>query len=59
MEQDLRRALAKNQLVIHYQPLLNLERRVEIGFEAPLRWNHPEKGMIPPCLLSPWLNRAG
>lgn len=49
MEQDLRQALAKNQLVLYYQPLLELDRCVAVGFEALLRWNHPEKGMIPPA----------
>ena len=53
MEQDLRQALAKEQFVIHYQPLLELDRGVQVGFEALLRWNHPEKGMIPPSAFIP------
>jgi diguanylate cyclase (GGDEF)-like protein len=59
MEQDLRQALAKNQLVIHYQPLLNLQRCTETGFEALLRWNHPEKGMIPPLSFIPLAESSG
>ncbi len=49
MERDLRQALAEDQLVVHYQPLMELERGVEVGFEALLRWNHPQKGMISPA----------
>ena len=59
MERDLRQALAKNQLVIHYQPLLELAGCTEIGFEALLRWNHPEKGMIPPSAFIPIAESSG
>lgn len=53
MERDLRQALTNNQLVIHYQPQLELNLCIEVGFEALLRWNHPEKGMIPPSTFIP------
>ncbi len=46
IEQDLRQALARNQLVIHYQPQVDLAGGTETGFEALLHWNHPGKGMI-------------
>ena len=59
VEQDLRQALAKGQLEIHYQPLLELERGAEVGFEALLRWNHPEKGMIPPSAFIPIAESSG
>ncbi|HUQ35208.1 MAG TPA: EAL domain-containing protein [Aestuariivirga sp.] len=59
VELDLRQALAKDQLVIHYQPLLELERGVEVGFEALLRWNHPEKGMISPAAFIPIAESSG
>jgi diguanylate cyclase (GGDEF)-like protein/PAS domain S-box-containing protein len=59
VEQDLRQALAKDQLVIHYQPLMELERGVEVGFEALLRWNHPEKGMISPAAFIPIAESSG
>ena len=58
VERDLRQALAKDQLVIHYQPLLELERGTEVGFEALLRWNHPEKGMISPAISFRLRNQA-
>jgi diguanylate cyclase (GGDEF)-like protein/PAS domain S-box-containing protein len=59
IEQDLRQALAKDQLVIHYQPLMELERGVEVGFEALLRWNHPQKGMISPADFIPIAESSG
>ena len=59
VERDLRQALAKDQLVIHYQPLMELERGVEVGFEALLRWNHPQKGMISPAAFIPIAESSG
>jgi diguanylate cyclase (GGDEF)-like protein len=48
LERDLRKALALDQLVVHYQPLVNLESGRIACFEALIRWNHPTRGMIPP-----------
>lgn len=59
VERDLRQALAKDQLVIHYQPLMEIERGVEVGFEALLRWNHPQKGMISPADFIPIAESSG
>ena len=59
VERDLRQALAKDQLVVHYQPLMELERGVEVGFEALLRWNHPQKGMISPAAFIPIAESSG
>jgi len=59
VERDLRQALAKDQLVVHYQPLMELERGVEVGFEALLRWNHPQKGMISPADFIPIAESSG
>jgi diguanylate cyclase (GGDEF)-like protein len=49
LERELRMALANAELELHYQPLVNLERDEICGFEALLRWNHPERGKIGPC----------
>ncbi|MEC5426048.1 bifunctional diguanylate cyclase/phosphodiesterase [Virgibacillus sp. C22-A2] len=48
MESELRKALSKDQFEVHYQPQKNLKTGKIIGMEALLRWNHPEKGYIPP-----------
>jgi EAL domain-containing protein (putative c-di-GMP-specific phosphodiesterase class I) len=47
-ENDLRRALANNEFLLHYQPIVSLESNTIKGFEALLRWNHPKRGFIPP-----------
>jgi len=59
VERDLGLALARNQLVVHYQPLMELESGLEVGFEALLRWNHPEKGMISPAAFIPIAESSG
>lgn len=46
MERDLRRAIERGQFSLHYQP--QLDRDGLVGAEALIRWNHPERGMIPP-----------
>ncbi len=53
LEQDLRLALHKQQLVIHYQPQFRLEDRALCGFEALVRWQHPEQGLLGPDRFIP------
>ena len=48
LEVDLRKALQNGEFELYYQPLVNLERDEIGGFEALLRWNHPERGKILP-----------
>jgi diguanylate cyclase (GGDEF)-like protein/PAS domain S-box-containing protein len=48
LESELRRALARNELEIHYQPVLDLATGRVYGVEALLRWRHPEKGVLGP-----------
>ncbi|WP_218566460.1 putative bifunctional diguanylate cyclase/phosphodiesterase [Vallicoccus soli] len=45
---DLARALAEGQLAVHYQPTVLLGDGTATGFEALLRWHHPERGLVPP-----------
>jgi len=47
-ENELRHALNKNELLVYYQPLLNMQTGKWAGFEALTRWNHPTKGPISP-----------
>ena len=50
---DLRDAIRLGQLEVHYQPLVGLRDRPGGGFEALLRWRHPERGLIPPGAVHP------
>ena len=49
MENDLQRALERQEFAIHYQPIVNLNTEKIVGFEALLRWHHPERGWISPA----------
>ena len=53
LEADLRYAVERGELAMHYQPLVSLSDGALIGFEALLRWNHSEKGMISPAQFIP------
>jgi PAS domain S-box-containing protein len=48
LEADLRTAISEKQFCVHYQPVVHIETRRIASFEALLRWNHPEKGLISP-----------
>jgi diguanylate cyclase (GGDEF)-like protein/PAS domain S-box-containing protein len=48
LELDLRKALVKGEFEVYYQPLINLEKQEISGFEALIRWNHPERGLVAP-----------
>ena len=49
LESELRGALSRQELEVHYQPIVQLQGGAIIGFEALLRWRHPELGNIPPA----------
>jgi diguanylate cyclase (GGDEF)-like protein len=48
VETDLRQALARNQLILHYQPIVTLPDAKVVGVEALARWEHPRRGLIMP-----------
>jgi diguanylate cyclase (GGDEF)-like protein/PAS domain S-box-containing protein len=48
LEFNLRYAIERQELVLHYQPKLNLATGAIIGIEALIRWNHPQRGLVPP-----------
>ncbi|MEO0637426.1 MAG: EAL domain-containing protein [Pseudomonadota bacterium] len=48
IERDLAKSIENDELVLHYQGLHNLKADREVGYEALIRWNHPERGLLPP-----------
>ncbi len=59
MEIDLRRALALRQFELHYQAQIDLEQDIVVGFEALLRWRHPERGLVSPVDFIPLAEEIG
>jgi diguanylate cyclase (GGDEF)-like protein/PAS domain S-box-containing protein len=56
---ELREALQKNQFELYYQPIVQLENDGLGGFEALIRWNHPERGLVPPMEFIPVAEETG
>jgi diguanylate cyclase (GGDEF)-like protein len=59
MEIDLRRSLALKQLEIEYQPQIELATNRLVGFEALIRWHHPERGRVSPTAFIPVAGEIG
>ncbi|MFI3118836.1 MAG: EAL domain-containing protein [Methylococcaceae bacterium] len=59
LENDLRSALENQELVLHYQPVVNLQTAEIVGFEALIRWRHPKRGLIPPDQFIPIAEETG
>jgi EAL domain-containing protein (putative c-di-GMP-specific phosphodiesterase class I) len=56
---ELRRAIAADELVLHYQPKVALRTGAVIGVEALVRWQHPTRGLLPPDQFVPLAERTG
>jgi diguanylate cyclase (GGDEF)-like protein/PAS domain S-box-containing protein len=59
LEMDLRKALVEGQFELYYQPIHDLGRNALCGFEALLRWNHPERGIVSPGEIIPLAEETG
>ena len=59
IERDLKKALSHDELVLFYQPQIELSSRRIVGAEALIRWNHPMKGMITPDRFIPIAEESG
>ena len=59
LENDLRFAVRRNELMIHFQPIIDLSLRRMTGAEALVRWKHPEQGLISPDVFIPLAEDTG
>lgn len=59
LEQDLRNAVGREQLFLHFQPVVDLAAGQVVGAEALLRWRHPERGLVAPNTFIPILEETG
>jgi diguanylate cyclase (GGDEF)-like protein/PAS domain S-box-containing protein len=59
LESDLRSAVASKQFHLVFQPLINAKTQKLVGFEALIRWNHPQRGFVPPSVFIPVAEETG
>ena len=58
LETDLRRAIERKELRLHYQPIMSLHTGLVAGFEALVRWQHPDDGLLSPAEFIPVAERS-
>lgn len=59
IESELRRAIAQDEFIVHYQPLVSLKDSKAVGFEALTRWLHPKRGLVSPGMFIPLAEETG
>ncbi len=59
LETDLRAALDRDELALHYQPIVSVEDETLTSFEALIRWEHPNRGLVPPDKFIPLAEESG
>jgi len=59
LERDLHRAIEREEIALHYQPIVDVKSRRVVGFEALCRWNHAQLGAVPPLEFIPIAEETG
>ncbi|HQU82231.1 MAG TPA: EAL domain-containing protein [Pyrinomonadaceae bacterium] len=59
LETDLRHAIERDELLVYYQPIIDLKNMQLRGFEALMRWSHPQRGIVPPGEFIPVSEETG
>jgi diguanylate cyclase (GGDEF)-like protein len=59
LEDDMRKAISRDEFELHYQPIVDLEKRECCGAEALVRWRHPERGLVYPNQFIPLAEESG
>jgi diguanylate cyclase (GGDEF)-like protein len=59
LESQLRQAISRDELIVHYQPIVSLEKGALMGFEALVRWQNPDRGLINPAEFIPLAEETG